>query len=818
MADLISTQINLSRDAIREQISDYLKSYLELENVDLTKSSFLTFLVNILSTLTGNLLFYQLSTYREFFLTQAQLSESIFNLSAFLGYNTQEASYATVNVLMTIPWGFPDASNTFTIPSGFKFKTDSEIEFVTYYIVETTITTNSSASILLTEGTKKYNLPVSTDDSGFSFVLPLRQYKTTIQETQIDSDLEQYQFVTKDIPLSGKVSTMSIVFTDPGDASETTWTEYNTLYLMDETTKGYVSRRTDTGRKLYFGNGLIGAQPTSGATLTVTVNETEGVNGNIIAGSIRSGERIYTSIESGANQLVSYTVINPSPAIDGEDEESLETIRINAINALTSLGRLVTNNDYKNIDVVVSNSPLASNSLAVLKRSDIKVNDIQLYTPLEFGSSIVPTRNTSHTVLESVTNIPRGTTITIDNVDYYTLFDLDLDALNSVANYNYIMYEIEQVPALVTSYAAASTYNIVATNLIVSKSGNKAVFELYYTSTETDYENCSCELQFSTSSTSNTMINDSTSSIFTFEFDPYTIIPEDNQTYYFTISNPSSAQVSRYSASLTFIKDCSDFMLSNIVDDGTSVIIYDIPVVKKSYYDGINRRNFELQVMQVIVSSINLIDYRMLTDFTNIKFTNTTGICENLKYNPTNRTAVISLVSSIPGSPNVGDRHIITSGTYKNNIAQCTDSTASIWIYVEPITDDIVNVTDLSLNYMYSENGWIPIPTYTIPLEIDIEIFKTSSYTSSNAELTTTIREAIVEAFEGRFGSNISLYRSEIIDVVQSITGVDHCRLIKPETSIFFNFELTNLTENELLLYGPEYIYFSESDIAVRII
>jgi len=115
MTDLLSSQIYLSRDSIREQISTLVKEYLELENVDLTKSSFLSFMIDTISTLTGNLLFYQLSTYREFFLTKAQLPESILNLSAFLGYNTQEATAAEVNVIITIPFGFDDADTIFTL-------------------------------------------------------------------------------------------------------------------------------------------------------------------------------------------------------------------------------------------------------------------------------------------------------------------------------------------------------------------------------------------------------------------------------------------------------------------------------------------------------------------------------------------------------------------------------------------------------------------------------------------------------------------------------------------------------------------------------
>jgi len=82
----ISSQIYSSRDEIRNQIIEQVQYYLELENVDLTKTSFLSFIINLFSTLTSNILFYQSSVYREFFMTKALLPESVLNLAAFIGY------------------------------------------------------------------------------------------------------------------------------------------------------------------------------------------------------------------------------------------------------------------------------------------------------------------------------------------------------------------------------------------------------------------------------------------------------------------------------------------------------------------------------------------------------------------------------------------------------------------------------------------------------------------------------------------------------------------------------------------------------------
>jgi len=101
-----SQQIWASRDQIRNQIIELYKSYMELENVDLTKSSWNSFIIEILSTLTTNVMFYQISAYKEFFLTKAQLPESILNLAAFLGYSGSNATAATVNAFMVIPFGF----------------------------------------------------------------------------------------------------------------------------------------------------------------------------------------------------------------------------------------------------------------------------------------------------------------------------------------------------------------------------------------------------------------------------------------------------------------------------------------------------------------------------------------------------------------------------------------------------------------------------------------------------------------------------------------------------------------------------------------
>jgi len=822
----ITSQIYLSRDDIRSQITDYVKSYLELENVDLTKSSFLSFIIDTFSTLTTNVLFYSASTYKEFFLTKAQLPETIFNLSAFLGYNTTEASYATAYVLLTVPLEFGSGS-TFTLREGFKFTADS-VEFLTYYSTEITVTAAGAVTVTVTEGNKVYSLPVRTTSSNFYVVLPVRQYKIDEQQFQIDEDLRTYEFTSIDVTLDGQVSEMAVQITAPGSSVPQVYTEFTSLYLMSSTDKGFVSRRTDEGRRLYFGNGLIGVQPEAGSTVDVTTKVTDGADGNVIAGSIKTGEKIYATVD-GVTKQVSYSVTNTSAVTGGVDEESIEEIRSNAISNLTALGRLVSEDDFTHTNVVIEDSPLAANSIAVLKRSDVRVNEVQLYTTLNFNSEVVPTRNVYKPYSAGTTYVPRGTTITDDGVQYYTLLDMEIDStLNKVAYYKYITYTIESTPYLEQSFAAATTYDIIATSFTAYSSGSDAVFELTYQSSETDADQCTCELEIEETSETFSMTNDATGIIFTYTFSPYTLLANGPLTYHFTIYNPSSAAVGEYTVSFTFRQDLSSFMQSNVASDSTNFIVYDIPVIKKSYYDDLvtagTETDFEQQVMQSLMSTVDFTGYRMLTDFVNLKFSNTTGTMEGMLRNKTTKLSVLDIKqTSVPTSPSVGDRYIVNGlegGSWEGHtgeIAQCTDATAGTWAFYDTVTDDIVYVSNQSSIYINTETGWFK-PIYTNPLEIEVDVFKTEDYTGSDSDLATTVKTTLLSTFSSRFGSNVTIYRSEITDTLMGIVGVEHCRVVKPESSIYFDFDIDTFTEDELLEYSPDYIFFTEDEITVRVL
>ena len=809
MADLsVSNEVFLSRNEIRNQIISYLQSYLELENVDLTKSSFLSFVIDILAALTSNIMFYQISTYREFFMTTAQLPSSVLNLSAFLGYDPDDATPATVDVLFTFPLEFTDSNVSFTIPEDFTVKAGA-VEFKTYYSTAITVVNNSSVTAVVTEENRVFDWPVTTDGDNFFISLPMRQQKTDEQEFQIDEDLQTYQFSEISVSVDGQVSDV-IVQVQEGSGF-TTYTEFASLFLMDENDKGYVRTRTDDGFTITFGNGLIGVQPTPGAIVQVTSEVTEGEDGNVIASSITTGDRIYDG-----NKIVNYTVTNTSAAVGGADEESIEQIRTNSIANLTALNRIVTESDFQNADVIISDSPLNPNSLPILKRSDLKVNEINLYTTLTYADEIVPTRSVYSQFTS--TTIPRQTVINFQDIDYYTIFDMEIDEINSVAEYSYIIFSLQQIPTLTTTYT--TDYDIQASNFIATRSGQSATYKLDYTTTEPQIDGTAalCTMEIVENGATYEMTNDTTGGFFTYVFTNYLAIPSGELTYRFTIKKPDGTLVSEYTAQFTFRKDLSDFSQSNVTADATSYTVYDIPVVKKSYYDSVNQAEFESQVLQELVSTVTFEDYKMLTDFINLKFGNTTGLLTNMLLNPTTQT-VIDIECSPPSGCSAGDKYIVGKGQgiwegQDDKIATCVDGTA--WTFLTPNPDTIAEVTDKGTNYIFSDRGWV-VPVYNIPLDIEVNVFKDSAYSGSVADLTQDVRTAIFNAFSASFGINTAIYKSEIINVVQDVDGVEYCRVIKPESNVFFTYDINTFSQIELLRFAPDYVYFTEDNISVKV-
>lgn len=825
----LSSQVNLSRDQIRTQLIEYLRTHLELDNVDLTKSSFLSYLINLFSTLTSNLLFYQSSVYQEFFLTKAQLPESVLNLAAFLGYTPQTAKPSQVNLLITIPFGFETSDVTFTFNQGFQFFAEN-INFILPYDVRINVKNNSQVSATVIEQkeletgttTIRRDIPVNidTEDQTFSILVTAEQVTEVVDEYQIDTDLKVFQFTDINVPIEGKLSELDVEVKSPDSDSWTQYDYYSSLYLMDDETYGYTYQRTEEGVRVFFGNNLLGVQPPPGSTVRITKRTTAGVDGNVIPGSVTSGERKYV-LEAGQRRPLNYSVVNPYAALGGADEESLEQIRNSAITNLVSMRRLVSKYDYENfgdsamMNEVTEAIPYIDNMFPVLKRSDVKSNEISLFFSFLFNNELVKARSIYTEFPNTTTRVDSGTILDFDGEQYYCLYNLYFDYMNKAVDYEYVVKDTNVTPSLIRTYDLTD-YDITATNLNVERVQDVIDFNLSYQSSEPDFDECTCEMFIRELGETYQMINDGYDKEFTVSV-PFDDIPSGDFTYRFVITSPDGRLISEYSSNMTLIWDASGYMRSQLteVNDSTSVIVYDIPVIEKEYYDSVNKEDFESNIEQSIIFLSDQLDqYRMITDFLNMKLVNTHGKVYRMLDNDVNLRGVIDIVESLPSNPDTGDRYILEE---TNEIVECTSAAEPLFVYFTPSTNDFVYIFNREAKYVFSGHDWI-YPVYDMPLQIKIEVGQPIGATTDAEALISQVKEKLISDFSDRFGPNINIYRSEIIRSVQELETVQTCTLYTPESDIIIETETRYITQQELIRYVPDYIYFTKDSITVLVI
>ena len=844
----LDNEIFLDRNAIRLQIIKQIQNTLGLVDVDLTKSSFLSYVINILSTLTSNILFYQISVYKEFFLTKAQLNSSVMNGAASIGYTSEKANYAKLSLILTFPFTFTANQINYEIPKGSTFSIDN-IKFITDYTLKFVVSGNTNVQCYKYYDGRSEVVPVvvSIDlphTNEFSVMINVNQLEIYKVSHPVKQQHLEYKFTEYPIKTNGQITKIKVSVENPTTNTSEIYEQYSSVYLMSSETRGFVVRRTDAGHMLYFGNGLMGKQPEAGSTIHVEAYITLGEAGNVIAGVVHATPTIHGTTDTGETELVNYSVINPTPAINGKNEPTLEEIKYLAIDNLTSLHRLVSENDYNNVGELVPDSPLARNTYPVLKRSDVRTNEIQLFQLLtyrymidnSFIDAIVPTENI-YLEFDSTSSftIEKYSTVTVNSVEYIIPFELNVDIDLEITRYKYITNTTRYNLSMVLETVFLDRYVFYAQHLLVSTSNNTIHLKLFYQTEETDVNEIICEMSIYNTLLVLPMNQNLSENCFELDITPYEQLPENNNKYYFTFTHNSlgtggsSQLLKQYSVDFTFRKRLDHIMLSNTFIDGAKVSVYDIPVIRKDFYDNLpHPEEFEYYTIQRLIDNVEMKKMRMITDFVNLKFANTSYKLKNMLLNLETRLPIDFIdLDAFEHPPITGERFII-SGTEtpiwsdkKGYIAICTkgaDSTsAEEWSYVQPEMDDIIYAKNTEKKYLYTSCEWIE-PVFEIPLLIEADVRMQDNFTIDKQKFIDGIKDEILAQYSDRMVCQSELNRSELISTIQQVDGVDHCRLIQPVSNIFYNFELTDLSNDELLHYTPELLYFKKENISIRLV
>ena len=322
MANSSLSLVSLDFDSLKANFKSYLKSQSVFRDYDFEGSN-MNVLLDVLSYNSYLNAFYLNMAVSEGFLDSAQMMSSVISHAKELNYTPRSArsAKALINLSINVTSG---ATNTIEIPKGAHFSGQNANGGFVYTTSEAHVLTSTSSVFSIN------NLPIFEG--------------TYINETYtVDNSIENQKFI-----ISNKnVDTTSIAVTlsenDGLDVNDLT--QVSNLYGLTNTSMVYFIQATlDGNYEIVFGDGVFGYAPQNNATVLVTYRITNGLKGNGI-NSFTSDRDIgqYNNVQARV------TVSTVAASIDGDDAETIDSIRFRAPRHYQTQDRAITTGDYANM-------------------------------------------------------------------------------------------------------------------------------------------------------------------------------------------------------------------------------------------------------------------------------------------------------------------------------------------------------------------------------------------------------------------------------------------------------------------------------------
>ncbi len=322
----------LKHSDIREEIKKYLKDKYEITYTDGSNFNYIVEFLSILNMMMS----YQLTNVAKNLTLSAVNDRNIaVDLAQKLGYNPKLKipSKMTGIFKITTTENITDLeiTNIELVGQDLGYK---------YIVDDFTIDIDNGESITdYSVGTNTYELPFIAQQ------IEPRTITTKITET------EPYIYIDSD-----KISEHTIAVNIDG----TDWTNFSNFDNVPSSsdTVFFVSEDVENKGRLYirFGNGIIGAEPSTEDVIIVTYYITEGSNGN------GETELAITNMSIQATGTVTqddFGITDISFSYGGKDNETIDEIKINAPRFFNTKNRLVSKTDYESM-------------LSKLEESDVK--------------------------------------------------------------------------------------------------------------------------------------------------------------------------------------------------------------------------------------------------------------------------------------------------------------------------------------------------------------------------------------------------------------------------------------------------------------
>jgi hypothetical protein len=316
----------LDFDEIKGNLKTFLRSQDVLKDYNYEGSA-LAVLLDLLAYNTHYNAMYLNMAANEMFLDSSVKRNSVISHAKLLGYYPRSASAPTAIVNLQIE-GLE--LSHIIIPKYTKFLSE-DIDGSNYVFVTTTEYyeyANTAGSVTINDVVLKQGEPLTYR---FTFNTPENPYaKFKIPHSHVD--LESLEVVVQNSSIDGYTT----IFNKPSDVLAIDGESL--VYFIQETMDGYY--------EIYFGNGILGKNLIDGNIVIVTYLATNGDSGN--------GAKEFTLISNPIASYDSLTITTTSEASQGQEKETIESIKYTAPKAYSAQGRAITIEDY--ISLIQKNS------------------------------------------------------------------------------------------------------------------------------------------------------------------------------------------------------------------------------------------------------------------------------------------------------------------------------------------------------------------------------------------------------------------------------------------------------------------------------
>ena len=321
MATVKSSQVNITDldfDDIAKNLKNYLKGQSTLKDYDFEGSN-ISLLIDLLAYSSHVSAFNANMVASELFLDTAQIRKNVVSRAKEIGYTptSATASMATIDLQVNNPLIGGETPTSLTLSRGHKFKTVYDGFNYPYVLLESQTITPLN-NVFKFENLEIYQGTMNSDI--FAYNGQIQNQRFPLTEELVDT------------------SSITVTVQSTGGSSSA-WTRSTDISAVNSNSTVWYVQENDQGLfEVYFGDGVVSAEPLDGDTITISYlvtneNHTDGSSSFSMTDSV------------GGNTDVTLTLKTNSSG--GKDKESIDSIKFAASKFYTSQNRLVTVDDYK---------------------------------------------------------------------------------------------------------------------------------------------------------------------------------------------------------------------------------------------------------------------------------------------------------------------------------------------------------------------------------------------------------------------------------------------------------------------------------------